>query len=82
MRASAELSMYPLDENYGNTILDFIHRLKAYKELEIKTNSMSTQVFGDYDFLMDTLKKEMKISFENQEAIVMVMKVVNMDLSS
>lgn len=81
MKASAELSMYPLDENYGNVILDFIHRLKAYEELEVKTNTMSTQVFGEYDFLMDTLKKEMKVSFENKEAIVVVMKLVNMDLT-
>ena len=82
MRASAELSMYPLDENYGNIILEFLHRLKQYEGLEVKTNSMSTQVFGEYDFLMDTLKKEMKTSFEKPEGIVVVMKLVNMGLSN
>jgi uncharacterized protein YqgV (UPF0045/DUF77 family) len=82
MKASAEMSMYPLDENYGNVILEFIHRLRAHKELTVQTNNFSTQVFGEYDFLMDTLKKEMKTSFENNEAIVMVMKITNLDLSN
>lgn len=80
MKASAEMSMYPLDEKYGNVILDFIHRLRAHEGLIVQTNNFSTQVFGEYDHLMDTLKKEMKTSFENKEAIVMVMKITNLDL--
>ena len=82
MQASIEISMYPLDENYGTPILDFIHRLKQYDSLLVKSNTMSTQVFGEYDELMGILQKEMKTSFENKETVVMVMKVVNADLRS
>jgi hypothetical protein len=42
---------------------------------------MSTQVFGDYDEIMATLTREMKRSFEEEKAVVMVLKIINMDLS-
>jgi len=80
MKASVEMSMYPLDPAYGNVILDFIKRLNQYPNLKIKSNTMSTQVFGEYDELMGVVQKEMKVSFEKEKAVVMVMKVVNMDL--
>lgn len=82
MQVSIEISMYPLDENYGTPILDFIHRLKQYDTLLVKSNTMSTQIFGEYDELMRIVQKEMKTSFENNETVVMVMKVVNADLRS
>lgn len=81
MQASVEISMYPLDKEYGNVILDFIKRLNQYPNLKVQTNSMSTQVFGNYDELMTTLQKEIKVSFEQEQAVVMVMKVINMDLA-
>lgn len=80
MRISVEISKYPLDAAYGNAILDFIKRLNSYPELQVNTNSMSTQVFGEYDRVMDALKIEMKASFLKPEAVVMVIKFVNQDL--
>jgi len=80
MKASVEISMYPLDAEYGTPILDFIQRLKQHSSLLVQSNTMSTQVFGEYDELMTILQQEMKTSFEQGEAVVMVMKVVNMDL--
>jgi len=79
MKASLEISMYPLDQHYGNLILDFIHRLKQYATIEVSTNRMSTQVFGEYDEVMTAVTKEMKTSFEEDETIVMVMKVINLE---
>ena len=81
MKASIEISMYPLDANYGTPILKFIKRLRQHKGLTEKTNNMSTQVFGDYDLVMTVLTQEMKQSFTEEKTVVMVMKVVNMDLS-
>ena len=81
MKASVEISMYPLDAQYGTPILKFINRLRQYEGLTVRTNNMSTQIFGDYDLLMDSLKAEMKHSFEEEETVVMVMKVVNLDLN-
>ena len=81
MKASVEISMYPLKETYVPAIVDFIERLNQHKGLIIKTNTMSTQIFGDYDQIMAALTQEMKITFEKEKVAVMVLKVINMDLS-
>ena len=81
MRASVEMSMYPLDAEYGTTILKFISRLRQHDGLVVRSNSMSTQVFGEYDEMMAILTKEIKRSFEEDKTVVMVMKIVNMDLT-
>lgn len=81
MKASIEISMYPLEEGYGNHILSFIKTLNSHPELEVRTNSMSTQVFGEYDLLMDIMKNEIKSAFVTTNTTVMVLKIVNQDLS-
>ena len=80
MKISIEISMYPLDNNFGEYILSFIKRLNTYPSLSIKTNSMSTQVFGEYEEVMDAMKKEMKPVFAEKYKTVMVMKFINADL--
>ncbi len=80
MTASLEISMYPLTAQYGTPILQFIARLKSYEPLSVHSNTMSTQVFGPYDILLEALHKEMKTSFEEKHDVVMVMKIANLDL--
>ena len=78
MNISLELSLYPLKESYGPDILDFIDRLKSHPNIEVQTNKMSTQIFGAYNKVMEITTKEMKSVFEQDDTVVMVMKVVNM----
>ncbi len=80
MNLSVEISMYPLNQEYGTPILQFIERLKSYKDLEIRSNTMSTQVFGEYGMVMDVIKEEMQSAFLTEDAVVMVMKFINKDL--
>lgn len=80
MKISVEISMYPLDDNFGEYILKFIKQLNTYSSLSIKTNSMSTQVFGDYEAVMDAIKNEMQPVFAEKYKTVMVMKFINADL--
>lgn len=72
--------MYPLREDYGTPILRFIDRLRQHPGLTLHTNTMSTQVFGDYDAIMAALGQEMKVAFEAGDTTVMVMKIANLDL--
>ena len=65
MEIGIEISMYPLQEQYAPDIKDFIRRLQSHPALRIVTNSMSTQVFGPYDTVMDALRRELRASFEN-----------------
>lgn len=81
MKISVEISMYPLLEKYGPPILDFIEQLRSYEQISIKTNSMSTQVFGNYDDVFSILKKEIKNAFLQEADILMVLKIANLDLS-
>ena len=82
MKASVEISMYPLQNSYVEPILDFIRRLNQYPGLKVETNTISTQVFGEYDFLMEVLTNEIRSSFEQDPTVVMVMKVINLDLEN
>lgn len=79
MKTSVEISYYPLTQDYLNPIRDFIDRLHTHKNLTIKTNGMSTQVFGDYDDVMRGITMEIKASFALPHS-VFVMKVINADL--
>jgi len=79
MKASVELSYYPLKEEYIPSIQEFIDRLRTYSNISVETNGMSTQVFGDYDELMRILVLDMKKSMEIPSS-VFVMKVINADL--
>ena len=77
MKASVEISMYPFLPDYEPPILDFINRLKQYEEVEVIVNSMSTQLFGEYDTLMSILQKEVKETFEKEGTTVMAMKLLH-----
>ncbi|HOX79258.1 MAG TPA: hypothetical protein PLW31_14615 [Bacteroidales bacterium] len=81
MKTSVEISYYPLDQEYVPPIKDFIGRMNRYEGLTVRTNGMSTQIFGDYDCVMNALKDEIKISFQNPHS-VFVMKVINTDLNT
>lgn len=80
MKCSVEISMYPLNQQYVDSIIDFVKKLRTYNNLEIETNGMSTQVFGQFDQIMSAINKEMKSAFLNEQKIVFNLKVVNSNL--
>lgn len=80
MNASVEISMYPLDKDYKIFIRAFISELKKYNEIKVLSNTMSTQVFGEYDRLMEILALEYKKAMIKDPAMVIVSKMVNADL--
>lgn len=72
--------MYPLRSDYKKSILEFIDRLNQHESLTVRTNNMSTQVFGDYDVLMAALNREVKQTFAQEPTTIMVFKLINADL--
>jgi len=74
MQASIEISLYPLHDDFGDRVLHFLKILRSYPKIKVETNGMSTQLFGQYDDLMQILTKEMKQILEDQQAIF-VMKI-------
>jgi uncharacterized protein YqgV (UPF0045/DUF77 family) len=76
MHVAVEMSLYPLTGEFIPPILDFIERLKAQPGLTVATNSMSTQVSGDYDRVFSALHAEVRRSLEGPHRAVLVMKVL------
>ena len=77
MKVSIEISMYPLGREYIPEIKAFIARLKEDEQIECQSNGMSTQVFGEYRYVMQLLTEEMASVYAQDEKCVFVMKVVN-----
>ena len=80
MDIAVELSLYPLNAQYIPPIKDFIDRLNADPRLKVVTNSLSTQVFGAYEEVMEALRRELRTTFQSLEQgsdkAVFVMKVL------
>jgi uncharacterized protein YqgV (UPF0045/DUF77 family) len=81
MKISLELSLYPLDDNFLVIIKDIVEKLNAAKKLDIYTNTMSTQVFGEYDEVMSLLNDIIKYSFQTYGKQVFVAKFLNSDVN-
>ena len=80
MKATVEISKYPLNADYEPPIIDFIERLNANKNVLVKTNATATQVVGEFEEVMSLLQAEIKSSFEKYGKAIFVMKVLNGDL--
>ena len=81
MKLSVEISKYPLHQNYIPFIKGFIDRLNANANLEVITNTMSTQVFGDYDEVMNAVTSEIKRSHQEFGKAIFVCQFIGGDLS-
>jgi uncharacterized protein YqgV (UPF0045/DUF77 family) len=79
VQISIEMSLYPLTADYIPVIKGFIDRLNAVPGLRIETNTMSTQVFGDYDLVFATLQRELKPVYASGGASVLVAKFLAVD---
>jgi uncharacterized protein YqgV (UPF0045/DUF77 family) len=76
MEIGIEMSLYPLDADFIAPIQGFIDRLNARARFKVITNSMSTQVFGEFDEVFGVLVPELKKTFETNDKAVFVMKVL------
>ena len=59
MDIGVEISLYPLQADFGEVIHQFIERMSADGRFRVVSNSMSTQVFGSYDEVLDAVRREL-----------------------
>ncbi|WMI66407.1 thiamine-binding protein [Aestuariibaculum sp. YM273] len=78
MKISVELTLTPLHDDYEPAIINFIKKLRA-SNLNVLENPLSTQVYGDYDEVMQVLTTEIKEAFELIERGLFYMKIVKSD---
>lgn len=79
MKASLDISLYPLNEEYKPAIKSFIKRCDAHKDVDVFPNRMSTQVFGELKDIMSMLEKEVERSWEKYGSSVFVLKLFKGD---
>ncbi|QCX02197.1 hypothetical protein FGM00_19510 [Aggregatimonas sangjinii] len=81
MNISIELTFSPLQDDFEEHIITFIKKLRA-SGLTLLENPLSTQVFGEYDTVMQVLHTEIKTAFELMDKGLLYMKIVKSDRSA
>jgi uncharacterized protein YqgV (UPF0045/DUF77 family) len=77
MKVAVDISLYPLDKDFIPPIKDVIERLNGHESLEVWTNAMSTQIFGEFDDVMDALRQEIGTTFETLPKAVFAIRILN-----
>ena len=72
MQLAADISLYPLHEDYIPPIDAIIARFESYPEVRVERNALSTQLFGGYDTVMEILRVETARAFETHKAVLVV----------
>lgn len=80
MKLSIELTLTPLKKNFIPTIKSFILQLRSLGFI-VKENPLSTQIYGDFDSVMQSLVPLIKNTFKDEEAIMLHLKMVKGDRS-
>ena len=75
MQISVELALTPLQDDFEAPIKKFIKTLRS-SGFTVLENPLSTQIYGDYDKIMDFLTEEVKETFLNMDHVLMTMKLV------
>ncbi|WP_166258430.1 YkoF family thiamine/hydroxymethylpyrimidine-binding protein [Marinobacter salicampi] len=78
MFISAQLSCYPLADDFKPPIKAIIKRLED-SGLEVYPNRMSTQMFGEFDEVMKVLSETMRWSFEQYGKVVFTVNFLEGD---
>jgi uncharacterized protein YqgV (UPF0045/DUF77 family) len=76
MRSAVEISMYPLTGDYRPLIQGFIDRLNTHPDMTVRTNSLSTQIWGPLDAVMAAVAGEIERCAAAAPQLVFVMKVL------
>lgn len=76
MKLTAELSVYPLREDFKNVVEAFITELLKHEDIVAVTNSMSTQISGDDSAVFAAIEKALRASYQAFGHQVLVAKFI------
>ena len=76
MKASVEVSFYPLTDHYIPRVWDFIAELKKSPEVEVQTNPLSTHLYGDLSSVLAVTAQAIENSFGSGNEGAVVLKVL------
>ena len=81
MHISIELTLTPLKNDFEPPIIAFIQQLRD-SQFTVLENPLSTQIYGEYRALMNFLTPAIESVFNQEEAVVLQMKLIKGDRSS
>ncbi len=76
MKLTAELSLYPLQDDYIEIIKTFIEEARRRPGITLRSNAMSTQVCGDWDSVIDLVSEGLAASYRQYGKQVLVCKFI------
>lgn len=80
MRITAEVSLYPMQEQFLPRIETFIRSIRNAPGLEVTVNQMSTQLRGELGDVTRAVEQALASSFQVGGPQVLVAKFLNADL--
>lgn len=75
MQISAELALTPLQDDFEAPVKAFIRKLRS-SGLTVMENPLSTQIYGDYDKIMEFLTEEVREAFQATDHVILTIKLV------
>ena len=76
MKMTAELSVYPLREDFKTAVLGFIDGLLKGQDVVAVTNSMSTQISGEDEAVFTAIQQALRTSYAQLGRQVLVAKFI------
>ncbi len=80
MNISVGLTLCPLQDDFEIHIINFTNKLRVIG-LKILENPLSTQIYVEYDQVMEVLNAEIKAFLELMDKGLLFMKIVKSDRS-
>ena len=80
MKISVELTLAPLKDNYVPTIKSFIKKIRKLGVI-INETPLSTQIYGEYDEVMNMIIPMIRKTFEEEDAVMLNIKMIKGDRS-
>ncbi|MGM0612011.1 MAG: YkoF family thiamine/hydroxymethylpyrimidine-binding protein [Bacteroidota bacterium] len=69
---TADISFYPLEDNYLDTINQFLESLHKNESFKIETTDVNTIITGEHTAVMQLIEKELKPFLESGDAVFIV----------
>ena len=76
MKLTAELSLYPIQDEYIHIVEAFIEAVDKYPNIVVVGNAMSTQICGEYEQIFNLIREELAASYQRFGKQVLVCKFI------
>ena len=76
MKMTAELSLYPLQKDYKEVVLQFIEELLRERDIVAVTTSISTQLSGEHTVVFSAIEHALVASHDKFGRQVLVAKFI------